>query len=341
MRAPGAPTELKPVTTEPTDPTSLPPLAYDLTRHPAGQKTAALIYNPVAGSGLTKKRVPVEEVRDRFIANGWHVGLVPTRCALDGTEAAKFAMTHGADVVVAMGGDGTVNEVVQALVGTDTPLGIVPAGTINVLAQELNLPLDPLAAVDVITSEQVRRIDLGRANGRYFTMMIGLGYDAESTNTIIPDLKKWTGPVAYYVAGVQAFAKHKSVRATMTIHDGKKTRRLRRLVYMMIVSNVGLYAGGVLKFTPEASFTDGLFDVCLIRSRRWYRALLHVVLSFLGGLRTVSDVEFFQVKSIKMTTGRPFPYQLDGDPAGTTPVTIEMVPRALAVVAPPPPAASP
>ncbi|MOA24892.1 putative lipid kinase YtlR [compost metagenome] len=137
------------------------------------------------------------------------------------------------------------------------------------------------------------------------------------------------------MAGFQAFAKHKSVRATITYHDGKKTRKLRRLVYMMVVSNVGLYAGGVLKFTPEASFVDGFFDVCLFRSRRWYRAIWHVVLSIVGRLKNVEDVEFFQVKSLKMTTSRPFPYQLDGDPAGTTPITIEVAPRALAVIAPP------
>jgi YegS/Rv2252/BmrU family lipid kinase len=323
------------------DPTSLPAFVYDLERHPAGTKTVAVIYNPMAGSGLTKKRVPLEDVRARFVANGWSVATIATRGPGDGTEAARFALAEGADVVAAFGGDGTVNEVVQALVDTETPLGILPGGTINVLAQELGISLDPLEAVDVITSQPVRRIDLGRANGRYFTMMIGLGYDAESTASIIPGLKAWTGPIAYYVAGVQAFAQHKSVRAKLVISDGRKTRKLRRLIYLMVVSNVGLYAGGVLKFTPEASFTDGLFDVCLIRSRRWYRALLHVVLSFLGGLRTVSDVEFFQVKSIKMTTGRPFPYQLDGDPMGTTPVTIEVAERALAVIAPPPAAPLP
>jgi YegS/Rv2252/BmrU family lipid kinase len=265
------------------------------------------------------------------------VGTIATRCAGDGTAAAELAVAEGVDVVVAMGGDGTVNEVVQTLAGTDVPLGIIPVGTINVLAQELALPLEPLAAVDVITREGTRRIDLGRANGRYFTMMVGLGYDAESTASIIPSLKQWTGPIAYWVAGFQAFAKHKSVRARLTISDGKKTKRLRRLVYLMVVSNVGLYAGGVLKFTPEASFTDGLFDVCLFRSRRWYRAVFHVALSLVGRLKGIHDVEFFQVTTLKMTTGRPFPYQLDGDPAGTTPITIEMAPRALLVVAPSPP----
>lgn len=317
------------------DPTTLPPLEFNLTPHPAATRRAAVIFNPVAGSGLTRKKVPIEAIRDRFLENGWSVATIPTRCAGDGTACAELAKAQGVDVVVAMGGDGTVNEVVQTLAGSDTPLGIIPAGTINVLAQELNLPMDPIAAVDVICKAGTRRIDLGRANGRYFTMMVGLGYDAESTASIIPSLKQWTGPVAYWVAGFTAFAKHKSVRARLVISDGKKTRRLRRLVYLMVVSNVGLYAGGVLKFTPEASFTDGLFDVCMFRSRRWYRAIWHVVLSLVGRLKGLNDVEFFQVTTLKMTTGRPFPYQLDGDPMGTTPITIEMAPRALAVVAPP------
>ena len=313
---------------------TLPDHVIDRHDHPTGTRTAYVIYNPTAGSGLTKKRVPIEAVIERFLANGWNVGAVQTRCAGDGTAAAERAIAEGADVVVAMGGDGTVNEVVQALAETERPLGILPAGTINVLAQELGLPLDPLLAVDVVCAGTVRRIDLGKANERYFTMMIGLGYDAESTQALIPSLKQWTGPIAYWLAGFQSFVKHKSVRARLWVNDGRKTRKLRRLVYMMVVSNVGLYAGGVLKFTPEASFSDGLLDVCLIRSKRWYRALLHVVLSIVGGLRTVSDVEFFQVQSLKITTGRPFPYQLDGDPAGTTPVTISVVPQALGVLVP-------
>jgi YegS/Rv2252/BmrU family lipid kinase len=314
---------------------TLEPLKFELTAPPGATKRVAVIYNPTAGSGPGKKHMPIDEVRERFIANGWGVAAIATRFAGDGTEAAKLASSHGVDVVVAMGGDGTVNEVVQALANTDTPLGIIPAGTINVLAQELRLPMDTRAAIDQITSGAVRRIDLGRANGRYFTMMVGLGYDAESTAAIVPSLKQWTGPIAYWVAGFQAFAKHKAVRARISASDGKKTRRLRRIVYMMVVSNVGLYAGGVLKFTPEASFTDGLFDICLIRSKRWYRAIFHVALSLVGKLRSVNDVDFFQAKTLRITTGRPFPYQLDGDPAGTTPLTIEMAPKALAVVAPP------
>jgi YegS/Rv2252/BmrU family lipid kinase len=316
-----------------TAPDELPPLQAELYPAPNAKRTAYVIYNPTAGSGLRKKHVDLAMLQQRFHDNQWNVAMVQTRCAGDGTAAAQHALDAGADVVVAMGGDGTVNEVVQAVAGGPVPLGIIPVGTINVLASELGLPSDPLEAVDTLARMKVRPIDLGKANGRFFTMMIGLGYDAEATLAMIPSLKQWTGPIAYWAAGFQSFITHKAVRARITVSDGKKTRRVRRLMYMMVVSNTGLYAGGILKFTPEADIADGFFDVCMIKSRRWYRAMLHILLSLLGGLRAVQDVEFWRCKTIKIRTGRPFPYQLDGDPAGTTPVTIEMVPNGVTVIA--------
>jgi diacylglycerol kinase family enzyme len=179
-----------------------------------------------------------------------------------------------------------------------------------------------------------RVIDLGKANGRYFTGMIGLGYDADAVMGLLPQLKVWSGPLAYWISASHSYLKHKAVRATLHVDDGTRVKRLRRLIYVMIVSNSGLYAGGVLKFTPEADMRDGKLDACIIRSGRWYRALFHGVLALIGRLRSVDDVEFFKAVSIKMTTSRPFPYQLDGDPAGHTPVTIEIAPDALRVMAP-------
>ena len=125
------------------------------------------------------------------------------------------------------------------------------------------------------------------------------------------------------------------MRATLKVNHGDRQKRLRRLVYIMVISNAGLYAGGVLKFTPEANLRDGLLDVCIIRSGRWYRALYHGALTLLGRLRTVSDVEFFRCVSIEFSSSRPFPYQLDGDPAGHSPVKIEIAREALKVMAPP------
>ncbi|MFP5504222.1 MAG: diacylglycerol/lipid kinase family protein [Candidatus Sericytochromatia bacterium] len=317
--------------------TELPP--FNIAHHPlpGAARTAFVIYNPTAGSGLRKKRVEMMELVARFHANGMSVSTVQTRCAGDGTAAAAEALAQGADVVVAMGGDGTVNEVVQTMAGGEVPLGIIPVGTINVLASELSLPADPLEAVDMLSAGHLRRIDLGKANGRYFTMMVGLGYDAEATMKLIPSLKQWTGPVAYWVAGVSTFMQYKSVRARIAVSDGRKTRRLRRLIFMMVVSNTGLYAGGVLKFTPESSISDGWLDVCMVRSKRWYTAIYHFSLSLIGKLRSGQDAEFMRVKSLTMRTSRPFPYQLDGDPAGTTPITIEVVPAGLSVFAGPPP----
>jgi YegS/Rv2252/BmrU family lipid kinase len=312
----------------------LAPLEAETSICPGATQTAYVVWNPTAGSGLGKKRVEIDEVRKRFIANGWNVATVKTRCAGDGTEAARYALESGANVVVAMGGDGTINEVVQTLAHQPVPLGIIPVGTINVLSQELGLPQEPMEAIDRVCQGRAMQMDLGLANGRYFTMMVGLGLDAESVNALIPSLKAWSGPLAYWVAGVTTTARYKSVRARISYDDGKRMRSRRGLIYIMVISNTGLYAGGVLKFTPMASVRDGLFDVCLIRSKRWYQAIYHFMLVLIGRLKRMPDVDFFQTRRIVLRTARPLSYQLDGDPGGTTPITIEMVPKGLWVVGP-------
>lgn len=314
---------------------ALPPLRIELPSRSPGARLAVVIYNPTAGSGLGKKYVDLADVRARFASHGWACGTLATRQAGDGTAAAAHALAEGADMVVAMGGDGTINEVVQSLAGQEVPLGIIPTGTINILAREVSIPLDPMGAIDAIATGEPRTLDLGKANGRYFTSMIGLGYDAESILNLLPQLKAWSGPLAYWVAAFKSYIRHKAVRATLKVNYGDRQKRLRRLVYIMVISNAGLYAGGVLKFTPEANLRDGLLDVCVIRSGRWYRALFHGALTLLGRLRTVSDVEFFRCVSVEFSSSRPFPYQLDGDPVGHSPVVVEIAPAALRVMAPP------
>ncbi|MDB5102155.1 MAG: diacylglycerol kinase catalytic subunit [Cyanobacteria bacterium RYN_339] len=313
-----------------TTQTELPPFEVDLRRTPGAAKTAYVVYNAAAGG--SRQKVEIEDVRKRFLANGWSVATIATRCAGDGTEAARHAMGLGADVVVAMGGDGTVNEVAQALAKTAMPLGIVPIGTVNVLVRELGLSLDAMEAVDIIATGEPLAIDLGTVNGRYFTMMSSLGYDAASAFAMIPTVKQWSGQLAYWIGAVQSFGKHRAVRAKIVLEDGKRKKRLRRLIYMMVISNTQLYGDGALKFTPQANVRDGLLDICLIRSARWYRALLHIVLSFTGKIGSVSDVETFRTRRITITTSRPFPYQIDGDPVGHTPVVIEVAPLGLHVM---------
>lgn len=303
---------------------------------------AVVIYNPAAGSGLGRQRVELSDVQTRFASGGWQCATLATQAPGDGAQAAQRALASGADMVVAMGGDGTVNEVVQALAYQEVPLGIIPTGTVNILAREINLPLEPLAAIDALVAGAPRTIDLGKANGRYFTSMVGLGYDAEATLQLLPQLKAWSGQLAYWVAAFRTYQRHRAVRARLVLTDETgKVRRLRRLVYMMVVSNGGLYAGGVLKFSPDANMADGVLDACIIRSGRWYRALFHGLLTFLGRLHQVTDVEFFRATSMHFKSSRPFPYQLDGDPAGHSPVTIEIAPAALRVVAPVMPAQTP
>lgn len=322
---------------------ALPPAApaagaLSLEWHPLPQGEAKgkaiLIHNPNAGSGLGKKVFDLKELIARFHAEGWTVGAIATQKAGQGGEAARQAVAAGATVVVAAGGDGTINEVVQGMAHQPVPMGVLPFGSVNILARDLNIGLDPYEAVRVITRGRALRIDLGKVNGRYFACVMSVGYDANAMASLIPELKRWTGHAAYVYAGMTSFLNYKSARATITVESSKGVKRLRRLLYLLVVSNSGLYAGGILKFSPEAKLTDGVLDVCLIRSGRWYWAWWHFFLSLAGFVRQGHDSEFFAAKTMDITTGRPVPYQLDGDWAGETPIRLETEAGALQVMVP-------
>lgn len=295
---------------------------------------AILIHNPNAGSGLGKKVFDLAELVRRFHAEGWDVGAIATQRPGQGAEAAHLAVASGATVVVAAGGDGTINEVVQGMAGQQVPMGVLPFGSVNILARDLGIGLDPYEAVEVITRGRVLAMDLGKVNGRYFACVMSVGYDAKAMESLIPELKRWTGNVAYMVAGMTSFLNYKSARATLTVEGSQGKKRLRRLLYLLVISNSGLYAGGILKFSPEAKLTDGVLDVCLIRSSRWYWAWYHFFLTLTGLVRQGHDAELFTAKTMEIVTARPVPYQLDGDWVGTTPIRLETEAGALRVMAP-------
>jgi diacylglycerol kinase (ATP) len=295
----------------------------------------AIIYNPQAGSGPIKRKLDWQRLTTSFFEADYSVLCIPTRCSGDGETAAQFALAQQVDLIAPMGGDGTINEVIQSVVGTPTPILLLPNGTINVLAREMNVPISPYDAADMLKSSQVKAIDVGIANGRYFTMMIGLGYDGEIARTMTPTIKAVTGPFAYVISTIQSLVTHKTTRGKLKWVDaaGKK-HRARRLIFLMVVANAHLYAGGFLKFTPQASLNDGLLDVCLVRSKRWYQIIYLGLLSVVGRLIGEEEVDSFQVQEIEIKTARKIPYQLDGDPAGVTPVHITVKREALNIMVP-------
>lgn len=295
---------------------------------------ALFVYNPIAGASRNYPR-EWDWLTDRLRNAGYELGEYLTERPGDATKAATLALADGCRLVIVAGGDGTINEALQAIAGTEITLGIIPAGSTNVLAAELAIPTDFEQALEVILAGNERRMDLGKCNGRYFSMMTGIGFDAQMTKDLIPEIKKRIGNVAFVDAWIRAFFTHRARRMVITLDKGLPTqRKLRRLAFMLVASNTSLYGGTVLKINEKADISDGLLDICILRSRRWYDVIRHFLGTVTGTHRQFDDIEFCQARKLTIKASSPVPYQLDGDHAGKTPVSIEIAPGALKVFVP-------
>jgi YegS/Rv2252/BmrU family lipid kinase len=245
-------------------------------------------------------------------------------------DLARQAADEGYEMVVAAGGDGTINEVVNGLVGSSTVLATLPLGTMNVWARELRLPLQPRAAAQAMLSWKPRPIDLGRAGGRYFLLMAGIGFDAVITSGIRDEEKRRLGALAYVLRGVQAALQMRGTRARIVL-DGK---RVRGRVLMVVVGNTQLY-GGLVRITQRASVDDGLLDVCVLKGDSLWSALLHTF-SIVSQQHSLDpEIEYYRARTIRIISRPPLPVQVDGDTIGQTPMTFEVAAGALQALMPP------
>ena len=256
------------------------------------------------------------------------VTLAPTRRAGDAKTLAADAVAQGYDVVVAAGGDGTINEVVNGLGTSGVALGVVPLGTVNVFAQELGIPRQFDAAWAVIEAGTVRTIDLGCAEAqgqrRLFVQLAGVGFDAQAVRAANWELKKKFGPLSYLWAGAQVLWQPR--RVVEVVPGGRGS--------IVLIGNGRLY-GGKLALFPEARMDDGKLDVCVFE--RWSGlAVTRYVLGVLQGSHTrLPDVKYFQAEQFECRAATaPVPYELDGEDAGEAPVRFSVLPRALRVIVP-------
>jgi YegS/Rv2252/BmrU family lipid kinase len=288
-----------------------------------------LIFNPTAGqaeSNETELNAAAAVWRD----HGWQVEMMPTVGPGDGRRLAREAADAHYDLVVAAGGDGTINEVINGLAGTSTALATLPLGTMNVWARELRLPLQPRAAAAAMLSWQVRPIDLGRAGERYFLLMAGIGFDAAITAGVRADDKRRLGALAYVFRGIEQALSVRGSQTRLQI-DG---RSITARVLMVVVGNSQLY-GGMVKITHRASIDDGLLDVCVIRGDNGISAVRHLIAILRRRYSHDPEIEYYRARSIQVTARPRLPVQVDGDAIGQTPMAFTVAPRALYALLPP------
>lgn len=288
-----------------------------------------IVFNPTAGHA-EQLEAELEAAAQVWREQGWTVELQPTNGPGDGRRLASLAANDGYDLVVAAGGDGTINEVVNGLAGSQTILATLPLGTMNVWARELGLPLQPRAAAQKLCSWSPRPIDLGRAGDRYFLLMAGIGFDAAITANVRPDEKRRFGALAYVMRGIEEVMRIRGTRARIWL-DG---RQIKARVLMIVIGNSQLY-GGLVKITHRASIDDGLLDVCVIKGDNGINAIGHLIAILRRRFSLNPDIAYYRAHTIEVITQRPLPVQVDGDPIGVTPLRFTVVPSALRALLPP------
>lgn len=286
-----------------------------------------LIANPTAGRGRTKKYLPL--IEDVFRSSGHEYSLSLTEAPGHATLLAKEAVRAGYERIVAIGGDGTMNEVLNGLAETAAALGVIPSGTGNDLARSLGIPLDIAAAARIALDPLVRRIDLGRERGAYFAVLAGLGFAADvihHTNTHRGPLRGQLAIASSVVATVAGL----TPKPLSIIIDGVSYDGPTEAVFVMNTR----FCGGGLMVAPDAKEDDGLFDVVLMRD--FGRADLLRILPKVYSGRHVGHpkVEFYRGRTVKIAYARPLVKMVDGNIYGETPLEAEIVPGALAVLAP-------
>ena len=290
--------------------------------------SAVMIVNPTSGSYIYHGHQLAETIA--FLRHaGWKIELRLTKEAGNAGSVAREAVKQNADVVVAVGGDGTINEVIQELAGSETALGVLPIGTVNVWARETHIPLDIARAREVLVHGTTRQIDLGRVNTRYFLLMAGIGFDAEVAHAVEKKPIKRLGVLGYLLVGTWLGLGYESFRVYLTING----RLVKKHALQVVVGNTQLY-GGTIKYTWQAKCDDGLLDVCVVRKRSMLGRIV-VGLDFLFHREQRRQwVSYEKCEAVEVRTRKPVAIQVDGDPLGHTPAKFTIAPRALKVIVP-------
>jgi diacylglycerol kinase (ATP) len=295
--------------------------------HPSGRVLAVL--NPKAGSAVCEA---VRRALSGCYIDDNRLEILETKESEDLGALVRDRIAAGVDIVVACGGDGTVGAVANALVGTGKLLGILPMGTANVLARELEIPLELGAACRLLVGEHdVATIDAMRVHGRHYLTQVGVGLDALMIRDTPAARKRRFGKAAYLWTAARHLFGHQPQRFFLEI-DGKawKTRASQ-----VVVANVGTLGQPPFRWGPDIRVDDGTVDVCVVKAKTLlhYGALFwHVVT---GKHKADPNVRYYRARhSVAITSNKPTLVQADGEVLGETPVRVEVVPGAVRVIVP-------
>jgi diacylglycerol kinase (ATP) len=293
------------------------------------RKKAVVIVNPMAGrgKGLTRAQKAMRLLSDAGVD-----------CLLFATgrpgQAREMAKEHGGqtDVLVSIGGDGTLNEVINGLAdgGAETPVAVIPAGTANMVAKELGLPGDLASLIRLAVSGRLRRLDLGTAGSRRFILCGSAGFDA----SIIRDMARkrsrrglslWKYVPLFFSEEMRYRFPPMRVRVDgELVEEGSSDT---------IIGNMSRY-GAFFQMFPDARPDDGLLDICCLKGGTHGRLLRYAWSAYWGKLDSLKDVTYYRGRQIVLEADEPIPFQIDGESSGELPVAIAIRPLALSICVP-------
>jgi diacylglycerol kinase (ATP) len=310
---------------------------------PEGIKDALLIYNPISGRRRHRRFAEIEQAVRLLKDAGIATELAPTTGRNTAAGIARHAVQQHRGMVIACGGDGTINEIVNGLAGSQVPMALLPAGTANILAKELGIPWDIPHASRLIPDGVIRRIALGIAlpgtgqssaelprEGRYFLSVAGAGPDGAMVHAVDEGLKTRAGVLAYWAEGVRQLVRYNFPE--LRIRSAGQERRAT----LVVVGRTVNY-GGPFKITTGASLFEDSFEILTNATRSRFRYIACLPALWLGKLRGMDGIDAWKATELTCeANGQGVVYaQVDGEPIGTLPVTFRVVPDALSLIVPP------
>jgi diacylglycerol kinase (ATP) len=292
-------------------------------------KKARLIYNPTSGREILRKNL--SEIFQKLEIAGYETSCHATTGEGDATDAARIAVEREYDIVIAAGGDGTINEVVNGLAEQEyrPKLGIIPAGTTNDFARALHIPRDIGAAVDIITNGELIPVDIGRINEKYFINIAGGGRITEITYEVPSRLKTMIGQLAYYLKGIEMLPSIKASNVRIE-YDGKLFEGEVMLFLVGLTNSIG----GFEKLAPDSSINDGLFSLLILKKINLAEFIRISTLALRGEHIHDSNVIYTQANRIKVHSNETVMVNLDGEFGGLLPAEFENLYRHLEVFVP-------
>src|SRR5690625_499625 len=277
-------------------------------------KKARIIYNPTSGREIFKRELA--HVLEQFEIAGYITSTHATTGEGDAIEAAEWAAENHYDLVVAAGGDGTINEVINGIAKKEyrPRLGIIPVGTTNDFARALLIPRDVKKAVDIIVNGQTKQLDIGKVNEHYFINIAGGGKLTELTYEVPSGLKTMLGQLAYYIKGIEMLPSLRPIKAKIE-YDGNV---IDEDIMLFLVANTNS-VGGFEKLATVAKLNDGSFDLLIMRKTNLAEFIRLATMALRGTHLEDERVIYTNAKHIKVTPDEKMQLNIDGEYGGLLP----------------------